>query len=551
MKKLKPSTRFKTKGPVVLIIMDGIGIGRQDRTNAFFEARTPCLDHLMAGPLTTTLRAHGTAVGLPGNDDMGNSEVGHNALGAGRIFDQGAKLVNSAVASGSLFASDLWRRLVSRPASGGAALHLIGLLSDGNVHSHIDHLFALVSAGRRDGARRVRVHILLDGRDVPETSALTYVDRLEEFLAGFVRDGYDYRIASGGGRMVTTMDRYEADWSIVRRGWEAHVLGLARKFKSAREAIETFRAEDPGIKDQYLPAFTIADDSGTPLGPVMDGDSVILFNFRGDRSIQLSRAFDDEIFEPFDRLRRPDVVFAGMMEYDGDLKIPRNYLVRPPSIDHPISEYLALAGCRQYAVSETQKFGHVTYFWNGNRSGRFDDKTETYEEIPSDRVRFDQRPWMKAAEITDSMLRALNENSYDFLRLNFANGDMVGHTGDFHSSVIAAETVDLCIARLLPAIAAHGGCALITADHGNIDQMYELAADGSIKTDKTTGALQNKTSHTLNPVPFIIYDPSFSGEYRMSELSEPPGLANIAATILLLLGYEPPDDYLPPLIGPA
>lgn len=551
MKKLKPSTWLTRNGPVVLIIMDGIGIGRQDHTNAFFAARTPCLDRLIAGGMATTLMAHGNAVGLPGDDDMGNSEVGHNALGAGRIFDQGAKLVNAAVASGSLFASDLWRRLVSRPSSTGAALHLIGLLSDGNVHSHIDQLFALVSACHRDGVRRVRVHILLDGRDVPETSALIYIDRLEEFLAGFVRDGSDYRIASGGGRMVTTMDRYEADWSIVQRGWEAHVLGRARKFKSAREAIETFRAEETGIADQYLPAFTIADGTGTPVGPVMDGDSVILFNFRGDRAIQLSRAFDEGTFNSFDRMRRPDVIFAGMMEYDGDLKIPHNYLVRPPSIDSSISEYLALAGRRQYAVSETQKFGHVTYFWNGNRSGRFDENTETYEEIPSDRVQFDQRPWMKAAEITDSMLGALKSGRYDFLRLNFANGDMVGHTGNFHSSVIAAETVDLCIARLLPAIAARGGFALITADHGNIDQMYELAADGSIKTDKITGRSLNKTSHTLNPVPFIVYDPSFAGEYRMRAFSEPPGLANVAATLLCFLGHEPPDDYLPPLIEPA
>ncbi len=551
MKKLRPSGWLKRNGPVVLIILDGIGIGRRDETNAFFTARTPCLDRLMAGPMTTALRAHGTAVGLPGDGDMGNSEVGHNALGAGRIFDQGAKLVNSAVASGSLFGSDLWRRLVARPASGEATLHLIGLLSDGNVHSHLDHLLALVSACGRDGARRLRVHVLLDGRDVPETSALRYVDLLEEFLAGFVREGFDYRIASGGGRMLTTMDRYEADWSIVRRGWEAHVLGSARKFKSAREAVETFRAEEPGITDQYLPSFTIADDSGAPVGPVMDGDSVVLFNFRGDRAIQISRAFDEEGFDAFDRVRRPDVLFAGMMEYDGDLNIPRNYLVRPPSIDYPVSEYLALAGRRQYAISETQKFGHVTYFWNGNRSGRFDEKTETYEEIASDRLQFDQRPWMKAAEITDAMLGALAGGGYDFLRLNFANGDMVGHTGNFHSSIIAAETVDLCVARLLPAIAGHGGCALITADHGNIDQMYELASDGSIKTDKTTGAPQHKTSHTLNPVPFIIYDPSFAGGYRLREFREPPGLGNVAATLLHLLGHEPPDDYLPALIEPA
>jgi len=551
MNELKRYPGPKRSGPVVLVIMDGVGIGRQDSSNAFFTARTPCLDGLMASCLNTSLKAHGTAVGLPGDEDMGNSEVGHNALGAGRIFDQGAKLVNSAVATGSLFASDLWRRLTARPASGEAAFHLIGLLSDGNVHSHIDHLFALVSACVRDGVKRLRVHVLLDGRDVPETSALIYVDRLEEFLAGFTGQGLDYRIASGGGRMITTMDRYEADWSIVKRGWEAHVLGGARPFGSARGAIETFRAEQPGITDQYLPSFTIVDETGKAVGPVLDGDSVVLFNFRGDRAIEISRAFDDEKLDTFDRERRPDVLFAGMMEYDGDLKIPHNYLVRPPAIDHPISEYLARAGCRQYAVSETQKFGHVTYFWNGNRSGRFDERTETYEEIASDRIQFNERPWMKAAEITDATLRALAGGEYDFLRLNYANGDMVGHTGDFNASVIAAETVDLCLSRLLPAVRAAGGVALITADHGNLDQMYELASDGSIKTDKATGAPQNKTSHTLNPVPFIIYDPAQSGSYRLRRFPNPPGLANVASTILFFLGYERPDDYLSSIVEPA
>lgn len=551
MEQLARNDRIKRKGPVTLVIMDGVGIGRENEGNAFHLARTPLLDRLMRDCPYTTLKAHGTAVGLPSDEDMGNSEVGHNALGAGRVFEQGAKLVSRAIESGAIFATDIWKELTAGPASRGAVLHFIGLLSDGNVHSHIDHLFKMIDACAAAGVRNVRVHILLDGRDVPETSALQYVDSLEKHLAKHRGAGLDYRIASGGGRMVTTMDRYEADWSIVKRGWEAHVLGTARSFGSAREAIETFRTEQPGITDQYLPSFTIADQSGKAVGPVMDGDSVVLFNFRGDRAIQISRAFDDDTLEAFDRVRRPDALFAGMMEYDGDLKIPRNYLVSPPAIEHPISEYLARAGCRQYAVSETQKFGHVTYFWNGNRSGRFDERTETYEEIPSDRVQFNERPWMKAAEITDATLRALKSGDYDFLRLNYANGDMVGHTGDFNASVIAAETVDLCLARLLPAVRAAGGVALITADHGNLDQMYELAPDGSIKTDKATGAPQNKTSHTLNPVPFIIYDPVPAGPYRLRRLPDPPGLANVASTILYFLGYEPPDDYLPSLVEPA
>jgi 2,3-bisphosphoglycerate-independent phosphoglycerate mutase len=350
--------------------------------------------------------------------------------------------------------------------------------------------------------------------------------------------------------MVTTMDRYEADWNIVKRGWEAHVLGKARPFTSAREAIETFRREQEDVTDQYLPAFTVCD-AGGPVGPIVDGDSVVFFNFRGDRAIEISRAFEEKEFSRFDRGRCPDVVYAGMMQYDGDLEIPKNYLVSPPAIDRTISEYLTHAGIRQYAVSETQKFGHVTYFWNGNRSGKFDEQSETYEEVPSDRVQFDERPWMKAAEITDRTIEALRSGAYDFIRLNYPNGDMVGHTGNLEAAVIAAEAVDLCLKRLLRAADEAGTLTLITADHGNLEEMCELDKNGKIKLDGATGEPLRKTAHTLNPVPFIICDPGFDGRYRLKEFAEPPGLANVAATILLFLGFDPPDEYLPPLIEPA
>ncbi|MBN1533883.1 MAG: 2,3-bisphosphoglycerate-independent phosphoglycerate mutase [Spirochaetes bacterium] len=545
MTPLKRLEGAPAKGPLVLIIMDGFGIGPENEGNAWHLARTPVLDGLMASCPATTLKAHGTAVGLPSDADMGNSEVGHNALGAGRVFDQGAKLVGRAIASGALFATPLWSELTEKPSAGGT-LHLIGLLSDGNVHSHIEHLFSLIDRAAADGVRRLRVHVLLDGRDVPETSALEYVDRLEEFLGGIRGKGPDFRVASGGGRMVTTMDRYEADWSIVQRGWEAHVLGEGRRFASAREAVEAFRRETPGITDQYLPHFVIADEKG-PVGPIMDGDSVIFFNFRGDRAIEISRAFDEESFDKFDRKRVPRAVYAGMMEYDGDLKIPRKYLVLPPNIEGTVSELLVRAGCRQFAVSETQKFGHVTYFWNGNNSEKFDEKLETWLEIPSDRVQFNERPWMKAAEITDAVIAAIGSGNYDFIRLNLANGDMVGHTGILHSAIIAAETVDLCVGRILEAVKAAGGIALVTADHGNLDEMFELNDKKEIKRDKKTGQPSAKTSHTLNPVPLILYDPAFPGRYRLAKRGD-AGLANVAATILTLLGYRAPEEYLPSLI---
>ena len=535
------------KGPVVVVVMDGMGIAPDTDGNAFAKARTPILDSLMKGDHYRTLKAHGLAVGLPSDADMGNSEVGHNALGAGRVFEQGAKLVQSAIDSGEIYTGDTWKELVQKPLTEGTSLHMISLLSDGNVHSNIDHLLKMLDRAATEGLKKVRVHILLDGRDVPETSALDYVDVLEKKLSDINAKGHDFRVASGGGRMGTTMDRYEADWNIVKRGWEAHVLGEARGFRSAHEAIETFRKETPGITDQYLPSFTIVDDKG-PVGAIVDGDSVILCNFRCDRAIEISVAFDSEKFDKFDRKRYPKVVYAGMMEYDGDLHIPSKYLVNPPRIERSMTEYLSAAKVTQYAISETQKFGHVTYFWNGNRSGKFDDALETYEEVPSDRVPFDQRPWMKAAEITDKAIEAVKSGKYRSIRLNLANGDMVGHTGIFQAAVIAAETVDLCLARLLPVVKAAGGIAILTADHGNLDEMFELDKKGNPKIDKKTGEFEKKTAHTLNPVPFVIYDPEYKGEYTLGGPAD-AGLGNVASTVLNLLGFEAPSDYLPSLVS--
>ena len=289
-------------GPLVIVVMDGIGIGAGDEGDAVALARTPVLDGLRARFPWRTLRAHGTAVGLPDDTDMGNSEVGHNALGAGRVFDQGAKLVNQALADGSLYRGEVWQRITRACLERKTPLHFIGLLSDGNVHSHIDHLIALVREAARLGVREVYIHPLLDGRDVPPTSALDFVEALEAVLEEYDgTDGRVFRIASGGGRMTTTMDRYEADWRIVERGWNAHVHGKARPFPSTREAIETFRRESPGIGDQNLPAFVVVDADGKPVCPIRDGAGVIFFNFRGDRAIEISRAFDQDDFPYFDR----------------------------------------------------------------------------------------------------------------------------------------------------------------------------------------------------------------------------------------------------------
>jgi 2,3-bisphosphoglycerate-independent phosphoglycerate mutase len=546
-------------GPVVVCVMDGVGHGRRDDSDAVWLARTPTLDWLASSVPTAELIAHGKAVGMPGDDDMGNSEVGHNAIGAGRIFDQGAKLVARAIADGSLFEGEqarAWTEVTDRVRERSSTLHFLGLLSDGNVHSHIDHLFAMLRRCDRESIERIRVHVLLDGRDVSATSALDYVDALEELLETISGNpNRDYRIASGGGRMTTTMDRYEADWSMVERGWRTHVRGEARGFTSCRHAIETFRDEKPGIGDQMLPEFVVVAGDAKPIGPIVDGDSVVLFNFRGDRAIEISQAFEIDDFSGFDRGPLPDVLFAGMMEYDGDLRLPSLYLVMPPKIDRTLGEYIARAGLPQLAISETQKFGHVTYFWNGNRSGAFDADVETYVEIPSDLLPFEERPWMKAAEITDRLINELETGRYRHARVNYANGDMVGHTGHHQAAIQAVEAVDLQIARLLPVIEALEGALIVTADHGNADCMYEIDKKTDEPMVDAKGLIKAKTSHTLNPVPLHIFAPGASLELVSSESGKSkkaglaaPGLASLASTILYLMGYKAPDDYEPSMI---
>ena len=538
---LEKSAKFAgVKGPVVTIVMDGVGLAPESDGNAVARAMTPTLDRLMREYPVRQLRAHGTAVGLPSDDDMGNSEVGHNAMGAGQVFAQGAKLVSRSIESGKMFEGESWKTLVSGVKENASALHFLGLFSDGNVHSHIDHLKAMIVRAKSEGVSKVRVHILLDGRDVGETSALEYVRPFEEFLAGLRAPDFDCMIASGGGRMKITMDRYEANWSMVEEGWKTHVLGIGRQFASAEEAITTYREETHAI-DQDLPAFVIAKD-GKPVGTVEDGDSVIFFNFRGDRAIEISKTFDSVNFDKFDRVRLPKVLYAGMLEYDGDAHIPSRYLVNPPSITNTMGEYLAATGVKQLAISETQKYGHVTYFWNGNRSGKFSDELETYIEVPSDVVPFEQRPWMKCAEITDKLIELLRSGEYKYLRVNFPNGDMVGHTGVLQAAVVSMEALDLQLARILPVIDEMGGVALITADHGNADEMYEMDKKTGLPKVGKDGKCKAKTSHTLNPVPCIFYDNFYKDAYVVKEDEEHLfGLSDIAATTVNLLGYEAPE----------
>ena len=547
MDMLKKSTAFSgPKGPVVLAIMDGTGIGKTKEGDFVASAFKPSWDWLLKNAVYTQLKAHGTAVGMPSDEDMGNSEVGHNAIGCGRVFSQGASLVENAINNRGLFEGATWRELTDNVLKHNTQLHFLGLLSDGNVHSHIRHLIAMLREARAMNIKRVRVHALLDGRDVPPQSALVYVEQLEAVLKELSTDGCDYAIASGGGRQVITMDRYEANWDLVRHGWEIHWKGKGPQFESAKAAIEAARAVNPGVIDQDLPPFVVARN-GKPVGTLHEHDSVILCNFRGDRALETCRAFEEENFTKFDRGPKPHVKFAGMMEYDGDTHTPKKFLVNPPVIDRTMGEYLVKAGVNILAVSETQKYGHVTYFFNGNKSGKFSDSLEEYVEIKSDRLPFEQRPWMKAAEITDVVLESIRANKHKFIRINFPNGDMVGHTGHFQAVEISVEATDLCVGRLMEAIKEAGGILVLTADHGNADEMYQTDKKGKVMIDERTGQPKAKTSHSLNPVPCFIWDPSGTAKVRLSEHKN-LGITSLTATCIKLLGFEPPADYDPSIV---
>jgi 2,3-bisphosphoglycerate-independent phosphoglycerate mutase len=519
--------------PILLVVMDGVGFSTTGLGDAVSLANTPTLDDMLKTYPNTRLKAHGPAVGLPSDDDMGNSEVGHNALGCGQIYSQGAKLVNESIASGKMFESEAWKEEIENVKKNNSTLHFLGLLSDGNVHSNIKHLFAMIEEAKKEGVRKVRIHILLDGRDVPATSALIYVDELENLIKRLSGADFDIKIASGGGRMKITMDRYQANWGMVEEGWHTHVLGEGRQFATAKEAIEEYR-EKLGVIDQDLPAFVIAEN-GEPVGKIVDHDSVILFNFRGDRAIEISMAFDMPDFKAFDRVVYPDVCYAGLLQYDGDLKLPKRFLVNPPEIRHTLTELMIEHGINEYAISETQKFGHVTYFWNGNRSGKFSEELETYKEIPSDNVPFDQRPWMQCALITDELVKQLASKKFQFLRVNYPNGDMVGHTGNLDATICAMEALDLCLTRLRKACKEFGYTMIVTADHGNADEMLERNKKGEI---------QVRTAHSLNPVPFIIVDDDNTYEIADGNF----GLANVAPTVAKLFGFEIPSMWEKPII---
>ncbi len=522
--------------PVLLIVMDGWGLGSGGAADAIAQAHTPNVDRLWKNYAHTRLLTHGYNVGLPSEKDMGGSEVGHLTMGAGMVLEQGPTRIKNAIADGSFFNSEALKQAITA-AQGGGTLHLLGLLSDGNIHSHLSHFRALIDFAFESGIKRLRIHALLDGRDVGIQTAQKFVCELEEDFA-FIssHEGFDYAFASGGGREVIIMDR-DHNWPKVAEGWDLMVHGKGKyRFPSMLAAIEYFRSAQPGLVDQDMPGFVIVDDEDKPIGIIADGDAVVMMNFRGDRAIEITEAFELDEFDAFDRGTRPDITYAGMMVYDEDRNLPALQLMGPTKVENPFGKRILELGVKQFRLTETQKYPHVTFFFNGGYRKPLDDTMEDYILIPSDKgISFAAAPQMKAFAIADKAVELIESGQYGFGLINFANADMVGHCGKIEPAIKAIETVDTAVGHIIDALEKVGGYALITADHGNAEEMLAIATDGSSEPS---------TKHSTNPVPCILFDPAYDGNYalRQAQDDDQPGLSNLAATLFEIMGYDVPND---------
>lgn len=528
--------RFKNRRPLLNVVLDGFGLGKKDHTDAVFQANTPYFDYLYKNFASTQLLTHGKNVGLPGKSDLGGSEVGHLTMGAGVLIDQGSTLINKAIINGSFFEQPALQEAFEVAQKG--KLHLMGLLSDGNVHSHIDHFKAVIQASAKAGIRNCHVHILLDGRDVGIQTADIYISELESLFKDIMHGNpdWDYGIVSGGGREVITMDR-DKNWEKVEVGWNTHVLGASgNNFNSANEAVSHFRNQIEKLVDQDCPPFNVVNKDGK-IVQIEDDDAVLFMNFRADRAIEITQAFTEKGFSGFQIKHRPNVYFAGMMIYDEDNNIPENVIMASPSVENPFGKRILKLGLNQFRLTETQKYAHVTFFFNGGYRNPLNPEKENYHLISSDKIAsFAEAPQMKALEIAAQAVKFIESEDYDFGLINFANADMVGHTGSMEAAIKAVETTDTALKSICQAMEKKGGLVVITADHGNADEMLVV--------NKKTGKEEVSTKHSINPVPFIIFDPGYQNEYQLRKLQpdHPLNLSMIAATNFILLGQEVPED---------
>ena len=493
------------KKPVLLMILDGWGIAPASSSNAATLARTPNLDAYFANYPHTQLEASGLEVGLPAGQ-IGNSEVGHLNIGSGRIIYQSLTRISKSIADGDFFTNPVLVKVMDEVKASGKALHLLGLLSDGGVHSHITHIIALLEMAQKHGLTKVYVHAFLDGRDVPPQSALTYVEQLE---AAMDKIGVG-KIATVSGRYYA-MDR-DKRWERLAKAYATVAQGEGPRAASATAGIEA--SYEAGVTDEFVVPFTIEGVDGR----ISAGDGVIFANFRPDRAREITRAIIDEDFPYFERpaSARP-VHFACMAQYDATIAAPVAY--PPESIDDTLGQVLAQRGLRQLRIAETEKYAHVTFFFNGG----VEEPNQNEERIliPSPKVAtYDLQPEMSAEEVTQALLAELDKDKFDVVILNFANPDMVGHTGVLEAAIKAMEKVDNCVGRIVEKVLALGGSACICADHGNLEKMAE--ADG-----------EPNTAHTTNPVPFLLISK------EKHELHQGI-LADIAPTMLELLHIPQP-----------
>jgi 2,3-bisphosphoglycerate-independent phosphoglycerate mutase len=498
-----------TRPPVAaLIIFDGWGISKSRASNAIAAAKTPVMDRLYATQAQTELDASGEAVGLP-SGVMGNSEVGHLTIGSGRVIYQDLMRITKAIERGDFARNPAIVEAIKKTVGLGSTLHIWGLLSDGSVHSHIDHLMALLDVAAAHGASRIAVHAVLDGRDKPPRSALAFVDRLEAKLKRL-----------GRGRIATVIGRYYAmdrdkRWERVEQAWRAIVEAEGLPAASAREAIENSYAADKS--DEFVEPQVIGERS-----PMADGDEIICFNFRADRARELTAAIALDGFSEFRRPRIPKVGYVCMTEYDRSFALPLAF--GPADVRNTLAEVLAHEGLKNLRVAETEKYAHVTYFLNGGVEKAFALEERTL--IPSSKVAtYDLEPAMKAAAIATRVAAEIEAGKFDVIVMNFANPDMVGHTGKFEAAVAAVEVTDAALGVVIDALEKRGGVALVTADHGNAEFM----------ADPATG--QAHTAHTTNPVPLILYDPKFKGRLKAGGT-----LADVAPTLLAMLGVQAPSE---------
>lgn len=499
------------KKPVALIILDGWGINKNKKGNAYFLAKKPNIEGFFKNYPSTHLTASGEAVGLP-EGQMGNSEVGHLNIGAGRIVWQSLSRISKSIRDGSLFKNEVLLNAFNTVKAKNTNLHIIGLLSDGGVHSHIEHLFGLLDMAKQNKIEKIFIHCFLDGRDVSPTAGSGYLKQLEKKLE-------ELKI----GHIATIMGRYYAmdrdkRWERIKLAYDAMVLGQGKKIKNAIEAVEASYKE--GKTDEFIMPLILTDSKNNALAKISDNDTVIFYNFRPDRARQITKSLTDKTFIEFERNVFPKVDFVCFYEYEKDFKLP---VVFPnEDIHNGLGEIISKSGFKQLRIAETEKYAHVTFFFNGGREQVY--KGEDRCLIPSPKIpTYDLKPEMSAYEVTDEVIKRIETGIYDFIVLNYANFDMVGHTGDLNATIKAVEAVDTCVGKTIDSILKKGGTALLTSDHGNAEQMIDYETS------------EIYTAHTTNPVPLIIIG---AGKLKLKHGI----LADIASTILGLLNLEKPKE---------